>query len=178
MSFIAQPLKCTYPDEESLGVVLSWLLENQKSEVIRPLMRKYEVETFNPDHWYPTQTFLNIAREIYKIQSPTEVFVAIGQKFATEVLIDQSLADPEAAIFAFNEGYATIHRGFHPEQGLLVDRVESNQILVTNNTPWPGELIYGVAFSVGRQFSPTHDFGVKLVAPDEHLRTVIELAWN
>ncbi len=175
-SFVAQPLKCSNAEEESSGIVLSWMCDNQKGDVILPMLEKHGVADFDPEGWYPTQTLLNIARELYKVSDPYGAFVAIGKTFAEKMV---SAADtPEEAIRAFNAAYGDVHRGFHPEQGLLIDRVEAGTLVVTNNTPWPGELIYGVLFSLGSRFKPGDKSKTTPIDPDEYLRAVFEVTWD
>ena len=177
--FVAQPVVCANPEkEETLGIVLSWLANNVYSDLIRPAMKRHGLELFAPNQWYPTQTVLNTVRDLYRETDAMDILVAIGKRFAQEYPFDPKVRTVRDAIFAFNQAYRVVHRGIHGEEGLLIQEAGANTFHITNNTPWPGETIYGVLWTMPSRFEPGRVFSVHFLEPDDSLRSVFEVTWN
>jgi hypothetical protein len=177
--FIAKPFTCANPDqEESLGLAVSWIADNLRSEIILPVLKKHGIEAFDPNTWYRTQTLLDVMRALYKEPGTTEALVAIGKKSAEDYPFGPEVKTLEDAVVAFNQAHHTVHRGIHPEQGFLVERPQPNTLIVVNNNPWPGELIFGILWTFGRRFGGGKHYTVSMLPPDEYGRAVFKVSWD
>lgn len=174
-TFVARPFTCTNPDEQTLGVVLSWMSNNLKSDAIAPVMKRHGFESIDTKVWYPTQKIHNVSRDLCKEPDTMNIFVAIGKKFAIELPYEAAVRLAPDAILAFNEAYRRVNRGISPEEGFIIDRSKPNSIIVTNNTPWPGEMVFGLLSTLGSRFSAGPNFKVQLHTPDDYLRAVFEV---
>jgi hypothetical protein len=178
--FVARPFVCANPQkEESLGYVLTWFTNNVRGEMVRPLLQKYGLEDFDPNAWYPTQTLLNVVRELYDHPSVGDAVIAIGKKSAEDYPFGPEVRSLEDAIMAFNEAHHTVHRGAHPEQGFLVEKQGDSQLIVTNNNPWPKELIFGILWTFGARFgtSTGKKYLVSPLPPDQYGRARFQVSW-
>jgi hypothetical protein len=175
-AFIARPFVCANPDkEEVLGLALDCLASNRSSEIIRPIMDKYGLDTYDLNKWYRTQPLLHALRELYTEPGGDEAFIAIGQKLAEQYPFEHGVRTVQDAVLALNQAYHKVHRGIHSEEGFSINKVQPNILVVTNNTPLPGELIYGMLHAFGRRFVSGRTFKVAMLPPDEHLHTVFEV---
>jgi len=178
-AFIAKPFTCADPTKEiSLGVALSWIADNLRSDIIQPVMCKHGLEHFDPNQWYPTQTLLDIVRDLYNYPGTIEALVAIGKKSAEDYPFGPEVQSLEDAVLAFNEAHHAIHHGISPEQGFLVKRTSPTSLIVVNNNPWPGELIFGILWTFGRRFSRNQNFEVIPLDNDDFGRAVFEVVWG
>ncbi len=175
-SFIAKPFKCADPENEiSLGMTVAWFADNLRSEIIQPVLKKRGLENFDPNEWYPTQLLLDIIYEVYYEQNAWDALVAIGKKSAEDYPFAPDVVTFEDAVRAFNEAHHTIHHGIHPDQGFLINKVDENTLIITNNTPWPGDLIFGILFTFGKRFGTRdNNYQVESMPPDEHGRAVFK----
>jgi hypothetical protein len=174
--FIARPFVCANPDkEEVLGVVLDCIANSKSSDIILPIMNKYGLDSYDVNSWYRTQTLLHSLRTLYTEPGGDEAFIGIGQKLAEALPFEHGVRMVQDAILALNQTYHKVHRGIHTEEGFLVDKIQPNILVVTNNTPLPGELIYGMLHAFGRRFASGRTFKVAMLPPDEHLHTVFEV---
>lgn len=178
--FIARPFVCANPQkEESLGYVLTWFTDSVRSDVVRPIMQKHGLEHFDPEAWYPTQTLLDIVHDIYDHPDVIDAAIAIGKKSAEDYPFGPEVKTIEDAIMAFNQAHHTVHRGAHPEQGFLVEKQGSNCLIVTNNNPWPGELIFGILWTFGARFGTASGrrYLVSPLGEDQYGRALFEVSW-
>jgi hypothetical protein len=172
--FVAQPVICANPaKEETLGTVLGWMHNNLKSDSLHPIMQKHGLEKVASSSWYHTQNLLDVLREVYKEPEAMDIFVAIGKQFAKEYPFASQISTVMDAILNFNTAYHTLHRGIQTDEGILIQEAEPGTLIITNNTPWPGEIIFGLLFTLPSRFEPRGRFGVEFLEPDEYLRTVI-----
>jgi hypothetical protein len=179
LPFVAQPVMCANPaKEETLGIVFSWIANNVKSDSTRPLMKKHGLDSFLSSKWYPTQTILDVIRDVYKEAEAMDILVAIGKQFAKEYPFDSSVKTIKDAIFSFNETYRALHRGMNSEEGIIIAQSTPDTLLITNNTPLPGEIIFGMLFTLPHRFEPGRQFSVKFLEPDDYLRAVIGVTWK
>jgi len=172
--FVAQPVICANPaKEETLGVVLGWMHNNLKSDSLDPIMQKHGLEKVASNSWYRTQSLLDVLREVYKEPEAMDIFVAIGKQFAKAYPFEPQVRTVMDAILSFNTAYHTLHRGIQADEGILIQEAGPGRLVITNNTPWPGEIIFGILFTLPSRFEPRTHFGVEFLEPDEYLRTVI-----
>lgn len=174
--FIARPFVCANPDkEEVLGLVLDCISNSKSSDIIDPIMHRYGIDTYDSNMWYRTQTLLHAMRDLYTEPSGDEACIAVGQKLGEEFLFDHGVRTVQDAVLALHHTYHRIHRGIHAEEGFLVEKIQPNILVVTNNTPWPGEIIYGLLHAFGRRFVSARTFRVATLPPDEHFHPVFEV---
>jgi hypothetical protein len=174
--FIARPFVCANPDkEEVLGIVLDFISNSKSSDIIRPIMRKYGMDTYDSNLWYRAQTLLHSLRDLYTEPGGDEAFIGIGQKLAEEYPFDHGVRTVQDAVLALNQTYHRVHRGIHSEEGFVVNKIQPNILIVTNNTPWPGELVYGMLHAFGRRFVSGRTFRAATLPTDEHFRPVFEV---
>lgn len=159
-------------------MAVSWIADNLRSDVIRPVLKKHGIESFEPNQWYPTQTLLDIVRDLYDQPDTVEAFVAIGKKSAEDYPFGPEVQDIESAVLAFNAAHHAIHRGANPEQGFLIEKTGPATLIVTNNNPWPGELIYGILWTFGRRFNRTGSYQVLPQPADAYGRAVFKVTWG
>ena len=178
-SFIARPFTCADPiHEESLGVAAGWVADNLRSDIIRPVMAQHGLIHIDPEQWYPTQMLLDILRELYELPEGIEALVAIGKRSAEAYDFGPEVVSFEDAVTAFNAAHHAVHRGIDPEQGFLINKPDDHTLVITNNTPWPGELIFGILWTFGSRFNPGAGVRIMPLPADASGRAVFRASWN
>jgi hypothetical protein len=177
--FVATPLTCASPDEEVLGIFLSWVAENLRSDVVRPVLAEHGLESYNLDTWYPTQSVLNVIRDLGQEGGVSEAFLAIGKQAAATYPFGPQVATIKDAVEALHQAHHDTNRNIHPDQGFLVEESGDGALIVTNNNPWPGDLIYAMLWELGRRFRPEDgSFTVQPLAPDQYGRAVFKVTYS
>ena len=180
-SFISKPFACADPQNEiSLGVAVEWIGDELSGDVMRPVMESYGIKNFDKDEWYPTQKLLDIVHTTYSETHDWESLVAIGKKSAEDYTFENVIVYAiEDIVLAFNEAHHALHKNIHPDQGLLINERDVETLVVTNNTPWPKELVFGMLFGLVRRFSDVSDvFSVIPLEDDAHGRAVFRITWQ
>jgi hypothetical protein len=176
-NYVAHPFLCSNPNEQSLGIVLSWMADNLRSDAILPVLQQHSLATTDPKAWYPTQNLHHVIRDLCKEPDTMNIFVAMGKRFAQEYPFDADIKTLPDAIRSFNQVYHKLHQGSHADEGLLIEQSQPNVMIVTNNTPWPGEMMFGFLMTLGGRFAGSNQ-RVIFLAPDSNLRTVFEVTWD
>lgn len=177
-TFIAKELTASSPDEEVHGIFLTWIAENIRGEYTRPVLAKYGLENFDPNAWYPAQTIFNVLLDLDR-SLVDEAFLAIGKQAGAAYPFDPSVKTLKDALMAINDAHHQTNRNIHPEQGFIVEELEPGILMVTNNNPWPGNVIYAMTWELGRRFTPPGgEFKVYPQEADEYGRAVFKVIWK
>src|SRR5260221_11531967 len=79
--YASQTYVAPSPDVEVIGEGVLALLRNLHADDIAPFLKQYNLETVEPEKWYPMQLILDIEKAIVEAKiNVSETLVAIGVK--------------------------------------------------------------------------------------------------
>ena len=127
---------------------------------------------------------LDLLAEIARTKLPhgySENLVALGMKSAE--LAAPSISPKPTSPGDFLEGFATVYsnrfRNTPPEEGYWPEKQGEGHYLVTNNTPFPHDAIYGLFWHFTKYFCPPdHLFIVRSLPLNANKLLVLEIKWG
>jgi len=74
-------------------------------------------------------------------------------------VIDTTPFPPEVntipkAIYGISAVYQQVLRNSMPDEGYHIEQVSDRHLRITDNTPWPHDLIFGYFYAIARRFKP------------------------
>lgn len=145
-----------HPQAEISGrLVLSFTVGLHRDE-IRPIMKKYELQTVDPEAWYPRQLLLDVFRDIQAgTTNVAQNLVAIGMKGAETAAYPPHIDSIRTAMLALPVIHELNHRNI-PDVGLEyeVQILGDHHIQVTNHSPYPNDTLYGFIWEIVKRFKP------------------------
>lgn len=181
--------RSTDPNTEIIGAAILGSLNVMDAEHVRPLLGKHGLGNIQPNVWYPLSLWLDFLTELSDYQGAMFNFVAIGTK-TVEKAIEFTPIPPEAAAFPFEMRMQMVNQSYQMQirngdaGELRIEMVGEKHFKITDTTPYPSDLIYGVLWGTTRVNLPP---GVHFVLSyDEALPlkeegspcTVIDLTWE
>ena len=143
------------PDIEVVGVGVLSMIENLRSEYVRPLMEKHGLTNVNPENWYPAQKYLDVLNDIYKNPNASTNFIAVGMKIAENVVLPPDMQNPTLPqiLAMWDPVYKLQHRGDNIG-GIEVQQLSETSYRTIHRNIYPDDLAYGVAYGWCKRFLP------------------------
>jgi len=181
--YIAKPYVAGTPQAEVIGQTMISFADNLRADVIRPILKKRDLENIDPDHWYSHQLWLDILKEMDETLGgqASEAFVAFGMKVVENAVMPPEIQTIPDALNALHAIHHANLRNIPEEEGYDVRKVEENKYLVFHNTPNPEDGIYGFLWGMARRFrGENSNFSVKKInnpSPGT-ARSAYEVVWG
>jgi hypothetical protein len=171
------------PKAEIIGEAVLSFFENLQREEIAPVLAKNGLGVVDPAQWYSQQLCLDIFADIANCTTHVSTnFMAIGVKNAQL----QSLPGEIGSFMSFLNRLS-LHGhcvGRHTSHGdrLVVLFLAEGRALVTNDTPYPDEAVYGYLWAMARRLLGRGGrFLIRrawTARPDSDESTVFEITWD
>ena len=176
-------LECS-PNVEVIGASVLSFVENVQSNEIHPYLEKYGLTDIDPHKWYPLQDWLNVINDMAEKENLSSTLVAIGMKIYQTIELPPEVENSTFAeiLMGWDNAYQAQHRGGDVGE-VLVEPLEDNHYKATINIPYPSDMIYGVAYGMGRRFLPDGTHFVVKYDPDSPRwedggdKTVLHITW-
>lgn len=179
-AYIATLFVAPSSESEVLGTTASSLVQNVRADHIQPILSKHGLEVIEADKWYPMQIVLDVFKDIVESrENVVEDLVAVGIKTVETAPLPPTVNSVESALVFIDQAAKLTSRHVPPEFGAPLRVVEAQHALVTNNIPYPNQLLYGYIWGlVNRVKAPDHIFSIQAL-PDEPAKpTVFSVRWG
>lgn len=181
--YVAQVGIASSPNVQIVGSVLQALVQNAKVEELRPLLRKYGLETIELDKWYPQQLVLDFHMAVANSEvNAGENLVAIGMKAVDTMPFPETAKTIEDGVNVVDAMTRQIYRNLPDGEGLSIAARRPGYLLVIDNTPYPEDIIYGYLWALAKRFRPSGaDFKVRVVEntdPETYPGKAFEITWK
>jgi len=122
-------------------------------EVAYPVLVANGLRNVARDEWYPQQAWLNVFKEIARVDGNLLDLVSIGMAIPQNAIFPQEIDSIESALRSIDVAYHMNHRGgeighYH------VQVVSDKQIDMVCENPYPCDFDYGIIYSMSRRFCP------------------------
>lgn len=143
------------PSCEIIGQNVLAFVDNLQSEDIQPFLAKHNLETVEPDKWYPLQAWLDVLNDIQKEGNTIDDFVGIGMAIAEKAPLPPEVANMnlEQFLSILDVSYQMQHRGGNVGK-ITAEKVGDKHMKVTVDVVYPDNLEYGTAYGFARRFLP------------------------
>ncbi len=143
------------PQTELMGRTALSLIENIQHQDIKPILRKHNLDSINPDTWYKMQDVLNVLSDISDGDNAMSNFVSIGISAAELSVLPPEMEKMSLAeiLMAYGKIYNIRHRGGDAGE-ISVEQVSNNHFKITMKIPYPDDVFYGVMYGYARRFRP------------------------
>jgi len=176
--YIATPFVAATPEAIILGKAVQAFAENLESDVVRPLLLKYGLDTIDPEKWYPCQALLNVLRDVSEMPGGSNALVAVGKKTVETAVMPPEVDSIPKMLNSLNTGYHLNLRNVPAEDVHPVEVVSERVYRVTSNTPFPLNYTYGLVWGFAQRFrSPGEPFTVRIIE-SEYPGGVFEVEWG
>jgi hypothetical protein len=142
------------PNVEVLGQSMMSVVAGMSASA-RPLLEKYGLDKLEADKWYKLQPILDFYKEISLGKNAALNLTSTGTKVPEKAIFPAEIDSIQKAFAVLDEAYHTNHRG--GEIGHYTATViNSRQIDVLAETPFPCDLDYGIILGLARRFKPVN----------------------
>lgn len=148
---------------------------NLRSDVIDPILDKYNVKEIKPDEWLDAQLQLDMLREI-ETQFSWEELVAVGMKAAEFVPIPDGMNTIERFLEGCPMLQQAIGHNMSPEEKLVVEQLDTNRYRMTLYLPTPPFVLYGFLYGLVKRVSTPNQYPVIKIT-DNGTPYVFEFKW-
>ncbi len=171
------------PQAKVIGQVLFILPENTKAESIQHLTQKYNLETLDPDAWYPVSTVLELFKDITTGSEAMFNLVSIGMAVAEHAVLPPEFDTLSAAQLFENidQVYQAQHQG---DVGrLITHKIAEGHYQIETISPYPDDFWYGNYYGWALRYVPKDTrFVVKYTESHQQRdqggeKTLIEVKW-
>jgi hypothetical protein len=146
------------PGCETIGQGILIFFENMEKDAIRPFleaaMRKHGIQEIKVDAWYPVQFTLDLLRALEESESGMFNQVAVGMAIMGSFPYSPEVKTIPDAVNGVSVLYTQAIRNYDPSEGYDIRQIDANHLRVTDNTPWPHDLLYGYFYSIAQRFCP------------------------
>lgn len=148
-----------YPNAEIRGGQIV-AIRDAIGEVAAPYFARAGLLEAQPEEWYDMTTYLNLIYEIVK-NEPDVMFnlIALGIKVVEHAVLPPEIDSVEKGLRAMQRGWQMNSRNAQ-EVIWEVQKLDDNQFVVTNSSPFPPDQEYGVLYGFVRRFSGNRPFQV------------------
>lgn len=153
------------PDSEALGATFVMFTENIRSDVIQPILKKYNLNSIDPMAWYPQQLALDIMRDV-EANYTFEELVAIGMRGAETAPIPPEADSIETMLGMFDAMYKISLRNIPPEVGITVNKLGERSYRLICNIPGPAFLMYGAIYGLLKRFREKREYATVFLVED------------
>lgn len=183
MAYVAKPFVAGTPQAEVIGQTMIAFSANLESDVIKPILKKYDLEQIDEDKWYPHQLWMDILKEMSDSMggSASSAFVAFGKEVVKSAVMPDAIQTIPDALNALHAIHHANLRNVPEEEGYSVEVVSDNHYIVYHNTPNPDDAIFGFLWQLAARFKkPDEVFAVRFVDNDkpEIARSAFEVKWG
>jgi hypothetical protein len=138
------------PNVETLGHAIKATVEGMGSEA-EEVMARHGLMPFEPDHWYPQQSWLDALKEMGDRGMLN--LVAVGLKIPETAAMPPDILDVESALAAIDVAYHMNHRG--GEIGYYkYESVGDKHVKMICKNPYPSDFDYGLIYGFTRRYLP------------------------
>jgi hypothetical protein len=178
--YIATTFVAPSPEAETLGGAALSLTGNVRAEDIKLILQKHGLEAIEADKWYPMQLTLDIMKDIVESrENVLEDLVAVGIKTVETAPVAPEVNSIESALSFMNQTVKLISRHIPDDYGVPIQIVDEGHILVTNNMPYPFQLVYGYVWGLVNRFkSPDQIFSIRVLPEEAGKPVVISVKWG
>ena len=179
--YVAVTFVAPSPNAQVLGSAMSSYVQNIRAEELQPVLKKYGLESIEPNQWYPMQLTLDLFRDIVKRgENVNEALVAVGIKTVETVPLPPEINSVETAMgFIQRAVHSQIVRNVPEGYGIPLQFLEKNHILATNNIPYPSSLLYGYLWGLVNRFkAPDQIFSIHPLTAEAGRPTVFSVKWG
>lgn len=173
------------PNLEIRGRTAYALLESINQENYRHILEQHGLSNINEDSWYRLQGILDILNDINQQGGAMMNFVSIGMAAAAHSVLPPEMQEMplDKFLLAYAHHYPQhLHRNGDPGE-IRVETRTKNHVVLTLDTPYPDDLMYGLFYGYARRFArPGMHFTVRY--DDELPRkdlggeyTIIHIVW-
>jgi hypothetical protein len=179
-TYIATLFVAPSPEAETLGASGASLIQNVRAEHIQPILKKHGLESIEVDKWYPMQLTLDIIKDIVESrENVLEDLVAVGVKAVETAPLPSEINSIESALFFIDRAVKLTSRYIPDEFGAPLQILSKQHILVTNNIPYPAELLYGYIWGLVNRFkAPDEIFSIRTQPEESGKPAVISVKWG
>lgn len=144
------------PDAQVYGPTMAAFYKSINFDNFEAILKENGISDIK-DEWYPQQLWLDIFNQI----ESSEDLVSIGMKITETAHMPHHLLSMPFQEFMhhFNDNYRANNRGADIGSINCIV-VEHNHIVMVDKTPYPDEFVYGVYYSLARQFLAGSNFKV------------------
>lgn len=175
------------PEAEVLGVCSNALVNNVRSQYLRPFVEKYGLADADPNGWYPVIDLLNAMNEIFMLDNKVLNIVAIGMKIGKIVPLPPEIENPTlpSVLMIWDDLYQRLHR--NADVGCIrCDKVDEKHYITIHTDLYPDDMNYGILYAYGKRFLPTGTDFTVYYDPDSPARdhggtsdtTILHIEWD
>ena len=169
------------PNAQIIGGAVLAMIRSVRAEDYRHILTRHGLGRIDPAEWYSQELILDIHRDILSRSGGSIYdFVSIGMKLGdSDVIPSKSLTE---ALLNLEPSHQMIHRNIS-SMGYMVEVISDQRILVTDMTPYPHDLIYGMIYAIVGRHKPEESAATTrrqdILAADtaDSPPTIYEISW-
>lgn len=139
---------------EPLRAAIAYVERIGNLDAIRPTLAKYDLETIQPDQWYPLETVLDALNDIAKRGPGSTIdLVGLGMGAAEATNLPPEIDSVETLLEQLNALHQMNHRK-GKAGNYDVERSGPHVYRVAAHVPYPGAVIYGLLHGLCQRFTP------------------------
>ena len=142
------------PNAEIIGQMAASLLRSVNLDNFKSILESYGMDEIDPEVWYPEAVVHDIMREIRDGDDAMFDLVSIGMSN-----IDRDAPKQAPDLLTMLNALPQIHNSNYRNHNHTyeVRQVDDRLIEVTDRTPWPHDVIFGVLWQVTTKYSTLNE---------------------
>jgi len=182
-NYVAQPFIAGSPKAEVIGQTMISFADNLEASIIQPILKKYGLQTIDPDAWYSHQLWMDIRKNMNDTLGgeAQSAFVAFGRQVVNNAVMPDFIQSIPDALNALHAIHHANLRNIPADEGYSIDVKGEKHYIVYHNTPNPDDAIYGFIWGLAARFKKADEsFTVKMIDnPAPHkARSAFEVIWG
>lgn len=149
------------PNSLTFGAGLLGFRHNVNWDQMEPYMiqtlNKYgydSLDEIDPNQWYPQQLSVDFFKSLAEGKNLMFDLIALGINVIDTTPFPPEVDSIHKAVYGISAVYQQVLRNCFPDEGYHIEEISERHLRVTDNTPWPHDLIYGYFYAIARRFKP------------------------
>jgi hypothetical protein len=139
------------PQTQVSGDFMLALVECTKKDKIAAILAMTQLNAIDSDRWYPAKLLAEILTEISLARGGALDLTSIGMKVPDTIIMPSEIQGIGEALRRWNEVYRQNFR-FGDVGWYEVSSLNANHMRVTDYTPWPRDLSFGMLQGLARRY--------------------------
>ena len=127
------------------------LVECTKKDKIADILSMNQLHAIDSDRWYPAKLLVQILTDISLARGGALDLTSIGMKVPDTIIMPAEIRGIGDALLSWNEIYQQNFRSGHAGW-YEVSTLNANHMRVTDYTPWPRDLSFGMLQGLARRY--------------------------
>lgn len=164
-------------DIEIIGGFIIGMTGSLQHAIIEPYLRGHGFTNIDPNAWYSLQEVLDFFSDLYYAPNAMFNLVAIGMNGGRNSPLPPNITTYEKLLSTADE---VIHSGYrNGKPGFIrTEQLGPRHFRLTQQSPYPADLYYGVWYGLGKRFLPKGSPLVIQRSEVDPVTTLFDIQWS